>query len=267
MEIPVYELTLHKTYYEKGFFNLGIEVERFIRQDKGPINILLGDEKGKIIGQVDRSANKNRTPRIFVGKELTKWFQRNFNLKDKAQINILSPKEIWLKKPIISSAIDEVRRAYITSIDKTPKYFQRIGSKSNTQVGNDFETLAQIFLSSEGIPLSKHHPVLVGVKENKKIHRFDLGGESPKIIVECKTHKWTTGNNVPSAKMTVWNEVMFYFTLAPRDYRKIFFVKRDYNKKRGETLADYYFRTYRHLIPCEVEIWEYDENNKSFRVL
>jgi hypothetical protein len=267
MKNPVYELTLHKTYYKMGFFNLGVDVEQYIRKDEGPINILLGDAKKKIIGQVDRSANKNGTPRIFAGKELINWFQNNFNLKDKVQIDILSPKEIWLKTPIIDSAIDEVRRAYMTSTDKPPKYFQRIGSNSNTQVGNDLESHTQIFLSSKGITLSKHFGVLVGVKENKKVHKFDLGSESPKIIVECKSHKWTAGNNVPSAKMTVWNEVMFYFTLAPYDYRKIFFVIRDFNEKRGETLVDYYFRTYGHLIPKDVEIWEFNENDETARIL
>ena len=30
MTYPVYELTLHKTYYDKGFFNLGVEVERLL---------------------------------------------------------------------------------------------------------------------------------------------------------------------------------------------------------------------------------------------
>lgn len=39
--LPVYKLTLHKTYYDKGFFNLGVDVDRFVRADSGPVSILL----------------------------------------------------------------------------------------------------------------------------------------------------------------------------------------------------------------------------------
>lgn len=41
------------------------------------------------------------------------------------------------------------------------------------------------------------------------------------------------------------------------------FVARDYSQKRKETLAEYYIRTYRHLIPQGVEFWEYDEAKMS----
>ena len=111
--------------------------------------------------------------------------------------------------------------------------FQRIGSISNAQVGREFETLAQEFFSRDGLDLETNHKVPVGIQNIKKYHAFDLGTESPKVIVECKSHKWTAGNNVPSAKMTVWNEAMYYFHVAPDEYRKIFFVLRDVNKIRG----------------------------------
>ncbi len=51
---------------------------------------------------------------------------------------------------------------------------------------------------------------------------------------------------------------MYYFSCAPSSYRKIFFVLRDERAKTGETLVRYYRRTYGHLIPEDVEIWEYD---------
>ena len=79
-----------------------------------------------------------------------------------------------------------------------------------------------------------------------------------KVLVECKSHKWTKSDKVPSAKLTVWNEAMYYFLVAPPNFRKIFFVLRDYSEKRNETLATYYLRTYGHLVPDDVEIWEYE---------
>ena len=101
---------------------------------------------------------------------------------------------------------------------------------------------------------------------SKKQRQFDLGSDDPPYLVECKSHKWTSGGNVPSAKMTVWNESMYLFLLAPAGYQKILFVLRDFNEGRGESLADYYVRNYSHLIPYDVEIWEYDASNSSVTV-
>ncbi len=50
---------------------------------------------------------------------------------------------------------------------------------------------------------------------------------------------------------------------APKGYRKILFVLKDYSVRRRETLAEYYIRTKSHLIPTDVEIWEFDENKKN----
>ncbi len=49
------------------------------------------------------------------------------------------------------------------------------------------------------------------------------------------------------------------FLLAPADYRKCFFVLHHRSESRGESLADYYRRTYAHLIPADVEFCEWDE--------
>lgn len=138
--------------------------------------------------------------------------------------------------------------------------FQRIGSVSNAHVGSDFEKAAQKILASQGLHLVRDFSLPLGIGERKKEHRFDLGSASAEVIVECKSHKWAAGGNVPSAKMTVWNEAMYYFAIAPDNYRKILFVLRAYSEKKGETLAEYYIRTHDHLVPNEVEIWEYDED-------
>jgi hypothetical protein len=142
--------------------------------------------------------------------------------------------------------------------------FQRKGEASNADVGRKFEISAQSFFeSTENLKLKLNHKIHVGFDDQKKKqHAFDLGCDAQKVIVECKSHRWTTGNNVPSAKMTVWNEAMYYFHLAPRDYRKIMFVLFDCNKQ-GQSLASYYLDTYKHLIPRGVELWEYDEQKKS----
>ena len=139
--------------------------------------------------------------------------------------------------------------------------FQRVGAVSNAQVGSNFERLARDYFRQSGCgELRSGYSVPIGVI-NKKERKFDLGSENPPILVECKSHTWTSGGNVPSAKLTVWNEAMLYFLLAPKTYRKILFVLRDFNDRRGETLAEYYIRSYGHLIPDDVEVLEYEEIN------
>lgn len=134
--------------------------------------------------------------------------------------------------------------------------FQRVGSVSNAHAGNDFESLARQFFARQGIELTRHFAAPVGVGQLKKRHRFDLGSEKPPVLVECKSHTWTQGGNMPSAKMTVWNEAMYYFHLAPPTYRKVLFVLK--HSRRDLTLASYYLRTHGHMVPGGVEVWEYN---------
>ena len=138
------------------------------------------------------------------------------------------------------------------------KPHQRVGSVSNAHVGADFENVAMALFATKGIALTHSFPVELGLSK-KKIHCFDLGTAKEKILVECKSHRWTAGARVPSAKMTVWNEAMYYFFLAPPEYRKILFVLHDRRENEGESLLAYYKRTYSHLIPDGVEFMEWDE--------
>lgn len=138
--------------------------------------------------------------------------------------------------------------------------FQRNGATSNTQVGRDFEANARaFFLKNKGLILQSNFKLAIGIDGRSKVHSFDLGDEPNKVIVECKSHTWTETWNVPSAKMTTWNQAMYYFQAAPKGYRKILFVLNHYNPKRKLTLAEYYIKTNPHLIPDGVEIWEFDE--------
>jgi hypothetical protein len=143
------------------------------------------------------------------------------------------------------------------------KPHQRKGAKSNTQVGKEFERAAKdFFATKKRLCLQNDIPVDVGIN-GKKQHKFDLGNINKKILVECKSHTWTESNYVPSAKMTTWDQAMYLFYATPRGFRKIFFVLKDYSPKKQETLAEYYIRTKSHLIPKDVEIWEFDESTKE----
>jgi hypothetical protein len=138
------------------------------------------------------------------------------------------------------------------------KPYQRVGSVSNAHVGADFERVALDYFAAQGTVLQRKFPLALGLA-SKKIHSFDLGAANEKTIVECKSHRWTSGGSVPSAKMTVWNEAMYFFHLAPSGYRKVLFVLHDKRGGDGESLLAYYKRTYAHLIPDGVEFYEWDE--------
>jgi len=140
---------------------------------------------------------------------------------------------------------------------------QRKNAISNTQVGIHFEGLVYEFFKYHFSSLKRPFWIPIGHIE-KKEHKFDLGCSEQKVIIECKSHTWTEGGNVPSAKITTWDQAMLYFFLAPRSYRKIFAVKHDANPKSGETLCSYYLRTHSHVIPDEVEFWEVDEETNKF---
>ena len=94
---PIYRLTLHKTYYNKGFFNVGVEAERFVRSDNGPVQVVLGDDARSLEGRVDRTANQNGTPRIHVGSALRNWFFENCHLDDEVCIVFESPDVLRIK--------------------------------------------------------------------------------------------------------------------------------------------------------------------------
>jgi hypothetical protein len=145
---------------------------------------------------------------------------------------------------------------------------QRVGAISNAHAGREFEALANAhYLGAEAWLLQANFSVQLGVGLYKKAHRFDLGCEDPPILVECKSHNFTETGNMPSAKLTVWNEAMYFFHLAPAKYRKILFVLDARHPRQRETLASCYARNYGHLIPFDVEIVEYNVETRTARTV
>ncbi|MBD0371714.1 MAG: hypothetical protein ICV60_12815 [Pyrinomonadaceae bacterium] len=144
--------------------------------------------------------------------------------------------------------------------------YQRPGSISNAHVGRDFEERArQIYFDRTRIMLEPNFSVPIGTSGMKKPHNFDMGSEKPPILVECKSYTWTSGGNSPSAKIRALNEVMLFFSLAPRRYKKMLFVLK--HLRKDVSLATHYIKTQGHLIGRNIEIWEFDlDNNDCARV-
>ena len=56
---------------------------------------------------------------------------------------------------------------------------------------------------------------------------------------------------------------MLFFHASPPGYRKLLVVLHYFSTRRNETLGEYYVRTYSHLIPNDVEVWEYHETKNN----
>lgn len=138
-----------------------------------------------------------------------------------------------------------------------------MANKDNPKKGAMFEVAIAEFLTAQQRLVQKNFVVEISANNLKWPHVFGLGSDSPKVIVECKCHTWTEGGNAPSAKMAVWNEAMYYFSLVPAEFRKLFFVRHSRRGSQGETLLDYYLRRFAHLIPHDVELWEFDLETKT----
>jgi hypothetical protein len=144
--------------------------------------------------------------------------------------------------------------------------FQRIGSASNTQAGNDFEEAAHAFFNNSGIKLKRNFGIDIGFT-TKKNHNFDFGSDDPPILVECKSYTWTVSGNIPSAKIRGMNEVMLYFSAAPSRYRKILFLLKHNHTRQSVSLASHYIKNHRYLFVPSVEVWELDLDTKEANVL
>jgi len=110
-----------------------------------------------------------------------------------------------------------------------------------------FQIIAAELLSDYfKVEFRQEYPVAIG--HPPKNHKFDLVSTDERYIGECKDYSWTTTGKTPSAKIAHINEaVLFLSQLAPDVTRFIAMRKTTYPSKR-ESLAEYYYRTYHHLL-------------------
>lgn len=85
-------ILLGQAYYNQGFFNVGRDHSEMFGSDNATIDIQLGTNgEATIQGYINRTANKNGTPRIMGGKELRIWIKNNFKPNDTMKVDIISP--------------------------------------------------------------------------------------------------------------------------------------------------------------------------------
>ena len=62
------------------------------------------------------------------------------------------------------------------------------------------------------------------------------------------------------------NEAAFYLSFLPEAIEKNIVIRKSVHPRRKETLAEYYFRTYRHLLG-KIGILEYDTDTKTMKLI
>ncbi len=133
----------------------------------------------------------------------------------------------------------------------------------NTGKGREFQQLASNILSHHyGVEFRTEYPIPIG--SPAKEHKFDLVSTDLIFVGESKNYSWTEGGNVPSAKMGFINEAIFYLQHLPKEKKRFVVMRKDVDKKHKESLAEYYFRTNRHLLNG-VFIIEIDVETKAVR--
>ena len=134
-------------------------------------------------------------------------------------------------------------------------------NNENPGVGKQFQLAVQEWLEKEyAIPFVIEHKIAIG--KPAKLHSFDIASLDKSMVIECKCYTWTESGNVPSAKMGFTNEAAFYLSFLPEDTDRRIVMLRAEHTKRNETLAQYYFRTNRHLLG-KVKIFEFDPKSKE----
>ena len=135
---------------------------------------------------------------------------------------------------------------------------------SNKEKGDAFTQKVAEYLKNQGVKLTSEYRVDVGLNSKyKKQHAFDLGNSE--VLIECKYYDWTESDNNPSAKISTLNEAMLYLYTAPTCFKKKVFVKQTSKKgkRQPETLVEYYARLYKHFIPDDVEVWEFNDETQN----
>lgn len=140
-----------------------------------------------------------------------------------------------------------------------------MSNSDNPRNGTEFQKkVRQYLIEKDGLGYELEKKIPIG--QPPKEHKFDIVNMDKRIVIECKRYTWTVAGNVPSAKMGFTNEAAFYLSFLPDNYKKYIVMLRSFHNKRNESLAEYYFRTNRHLLGKTI-IAEFDPASSEMRVI
>ncbi|MCR5206034.1 MAG: hypothetical protein K6E47_13445, partial [Lachnospiraceae bacterium] len=137
-------------------------------------------------------------------------------------------------------------------------------NSENPKIGASFqESVAQWFRKKYNKDFVNEKKIPIGYPP--KNHKFDIVALDDTVAVECKCYTWTETGNVPSAKIGFVNEAAFYLSFLPDYYEKYIVMLKASHDIRNETLAEYYYRTNKHLLGA-IKVAEYEPKTDTFTV-
>ncbi|MBQ9870991.1 MAG: hypothetical protein IJM27_03590 [Eubacterium sp.] len=140
-----------------------------------------------------------------------------------------------------------------------------MGNSDNPKKGAFFQKkVCEWFQKEYNKPFVLEKKIPIG--NPAKDHKFDIVDVAGTLAVECKSYTWTETGNVPSAKMGFTNEAAFYLGFLPNSFTKYIVMVRSTHPKRRESLAEYYYRTYRHLLKG-ITVAEFDLEMETLQVI
>ena len=138
-------------------------------------------------------------------------------------------------------------------------------SNSNKKKGDVFRDLSIPIREKELNTILKPE-VEIPIGDPPTEHAFNLANEDKSIVIECKDYSWTKAGNVPSAKVSTINEAVLYFSFLDANVRKILCLKKSVHIKKQGSFAEYYVRTYGHLLR-DITVYEIDESTQEIKKL
>ena len=132
----------------------------------------------------------------------------------------------------------------------------------NPRIGREFEIAVKKWFEEEHGKQFKNN-ISFDIGHPPKAHRFDVVSNDKTIIVECKCYTWTKTGNVPSAKMGFANQAVFYLSFI-KNANTYVVLKLSRHHKQKDTLAEYYYRTNKHLLGS-TKVLEYDVEQNRMR--
>lgn len=91
-----FRFKLQPTYFQTGFFNVGVSAQKFIGSDGETVELFLGDNAQPVLGTINRTVNNNGTPRVMGGTAVRNWFQESAQELDEIAVYVLSPTSLRL---------------------------------------------------------------------------------------------------------------------------------------------------------------------------
>ncbi|RRN96456.1 GIY-YIG nuclease family protein [Pectobacterium aquaticum] len=91
-----FTFNMAETYWKRGFFNVPAFGKDEFGSDGDEIKIIFHDGATSVIGIINRTANRTKSPRIMGGVDLKKYFQETYNIGDVVSLEVITPHAIKL---------------------------------------------------------------------------------------------------------------------------------------------------------------------------